>query len=228
MKKIITLLIGIMIVLLPMPVAAQNDTYESIIAESGDHVTKLHYENGTTSVCTYEGNNLMFKSYLKDDGNVYMLIDNKEILAVEITYKEMAVPLMSTDFRRAPSVFLLTNSGAVQNIKITGNVIEAGKAAVQNVLVDMMTATIVGKKMNLTDVAWSALEGLASYICNNYTTYDTDIIRNSYVYNGCNWLLYNEFVYPEGYTIGAYYWTDNPSLGVAPYTCKLASKSYPY
>ena len=66
------------------------------------------------------------------------------------------------------------------------------------------------------------------YIWTHYTAYDANISRNSYVYNGCSWLIYHEFVCPEGHTIVTYRWTDHPSLGIAPYTCKIASQMYKY
>lgn len=83
-----------------------------------------------------------------------------------------------------------------------------------------------GPDSRVASAATSALNALADYIWTHYTTYDANISRNSYVYSGCSWLIYHEFVYPEGYTIGTYRWKDHPSLGIAPYTCKIASQMY--
>lgn len=209
---------------------ANENANELTIDESNGYTTKLCYDDDTAiSVNTYKDGELIFSSYTKSDGNIYMLIDGKEVLAVEISYEQQnSASLANFSIRRAPATFILTNSGAVQNIKISGSVIEAGKAAIKSALISVMLSFWKGLKVAVCSGASSALEGLVAYIYDNFTTYNTNIIRNSYVYNGCTWLLYNEFVYPEGYTIGTYGWTDNPSLGVAPYTCKLASQSYPY
>ncbi len=209
---------------------ANENANELTIDESNGYTTKLCYDDDSSiSVNTYKNGELIFSSYAKSDGNIYMLIDGKEVLAVEISYEQQnSASLANYSIRRAPSTFILTNSGAVQNIKITGSVIEAGKAAIKSAIIGAMLNAWKGLKATVCSGASSALESLVGYIYDNYTTYSTNIIRNSYVYNGCTWLLYNEFVYPEGYTIGTYAWTDNPSLGVAPYTCKVASQSYPY
>ncbi len=209
---------------------ANENANELTIDESNGYTTKLCYDDDSSiSVNTYKNGELIFSSYAKSDGNIYMLIDGKEVLAVEISYEQQnSASLANYSIRRAPSTFILTNSGAVQNIKITGSVIEAGKAAIKSAIIGAMLNAWKGLKATVCSGASSALESLVGYIYDNYTTYSTNIIRNSYVYNGCTWLLYNEFVYPEGYTIGTYGWTDNPSLGVAPYTCKVASQSYPY
>lgn len=209
---------------------ANENANELTIDESNGYTTKLCYDDDSSiSVNTYKNGELIFSSYAKSDGNIYMLIDGKEVLAVEISYEQQnSASLANYSIRRALLTFILTNSGTVQNIKITGSVIEAGKAAIKNAIIGAMLNAWKGLKAAVCSGASSALESLVGYIYDNYTTYSTNIIRNSYVYNGCTWLLYNEFVYPEGYTIGTYGWTDNPSLGVAPYTCKVASQSYPY
>lgn len=230
-KRIITCLISLMLsITSSVAIFANENANELTIDESNGYTTKLCYDDDSSiSVNTYKNGELIFSSYAKSDGNIYMLIDGKEVLAVEISYEQQnSASLANYSIRRAPSTFILTNSGTVQNIKIAGSVIEAGKAAIKNAIIGAMLNVWKGLKATVCSGASSALESLASYIYDNYNTYSTNIIRNSYVYNGCTWLLYNEFVYPEGYTIGTYGWTDNPSLGVAPYTCKVASQSYPY
>lgn len=209
---------------------ANENANELTIDESNGYTTKLCYDDDSSIlVNTYKNGELIFSSYAKSDGNIYMLIDGKEVLAVEISYEQQnSASLANYSIRRALLTFILTNSGTVQNIKITGSVIEAGKAAIKSAIIGAMLNAWKGLKATVCSGASSALESLVGYIYDNYTTYSTNIIRNSYVYNGCTWLLYNEFVYPEGYTIGTYGWNDNPSLGVAPYTCKVASQSYPY
>lgn len=230
-KRIITCLISLMLsITSSVAIFANENVNELTIDESNGYTTKLCYDDDNAfSVNTYKDGELIFSSYAKSDGNIYMLIDGKEVLAVEISYEQQNIlSLANYSIRRAPSTFILTNSGAVQDIKISGSVIEAGKAAIKSAIIGAMLGAWKGLKAAVYSGTSSALESLVAYIYDNCTTYDTNIIRNSYVYNGCTWLLYNEFVYPEGYTIGTYSWTDNPSLGVAPYTCKVASQSYPY
>ena len=164
-----------------------------------------------------------------------MNVDGNEVLAVEITCTENANTLTDPtipSIQRAPSSFVLTSSNTVLGISISETVISAGKTMVISAL-----SAIVGKyfgqgnytKVKLVAGAMATIEALASYIIESgFTTYETNIIRNTYVYSGCSWLLYAEFEYPEGYTVGAYQWTDNPSLGIALYVCKIASQSYPY
>ena len=234
-KRIITCLISLMLsITSSVAIFANENVNELTIDESNGYTTKLCYDDDTAiSVNTYKDGELIFSSYAKSDGNIYMLIDGKEVLAVEISYEQQnSLSLANYSIRRAPSTFILTSSGALQNIKITGSVIEAGKAAIRNALWGAMAGAIAGGgdlvHGALVGASSSALTSLVDYIWTHYETYDTSITRNTYVYNGCTWLTYTEFVYPEGYTIGMYNWTDNPSLGVAPYTCKIASQTYPY
>lgn len=229
-KRIITCLISLMLsITSSVAIFASENVNELTIDESNGYTTKLCYDDDSAiSVNTYKDGELIFSSYTKSDGNIYMLIDGKEVLAVEISYEQQNnASLANYSIRRAPSTFILTNSGAVQNVKITGSVIEAGKAAIRNALLGAMAGVITGGGA-LVGATSGALTSLVDYIWTHYETYDTSITRNTYVYNGCTWLTYTEFVYPEGYTIGMYNWTDNPSLGVAPYVCKIASQTYPY
>lgn len=229
-KRIITCLISLMLsITSSVAIFANENVNELTIDESNGYTTKLCCDDDSAiSVNTYKDGELIFSSYTKSDGNIYMLIDGKEVLAVEISYEQQNnASLANYSIRRAPSTFILTNSGAVQNVKITGSVIEAGKAAIRNALLGAMAGVITGGGA-LVGATSGALTSLVDYIWTHYETYDTSITRNTYVYNGCTWLTYTEFVYPEGYTIGMYNWTDNPSLGVAPYVCKIASQTYPY
>lgn len=229
-KRIITCLISLMLsITSSVAIFANENVNELTIDESNGYTNKLCYDDDSAiSVNTYKDGELIFSSYTKSDGNIYMLIDGKEVLAVEISYEQQNnASLANYSIRRAPSTFILTNSGAVQNVKITGSVIEAGKAAIRNALLGAMAGVITGGGA-LVGATSGALTSLVDYIWTHYETYDTSITRNTYVYNGCTWLTYTEFVYPEGYTIGMYNWTDNPSLGVAPYVCKIASQTYPY
>lgn len=199
----------------------QNDRYEIKAVIESDSSYKLY---------TYEDGKLLYVSYYKDDGNLYMNVEGNEILAMEIIneYQEDYSFITSKAIKRAPSKFLLTNSGYVKRIKITEEVIKLGESAILGVICNFIEDSFSGKNIGVSIVSSAILQALAAHIALNYSTYDTNVTRNSYVYNGCNWLLYNEFVYPGGYTVGAYAWTDNPSLGIASSVCKLASQSYPY
>lgn len=232
-KKMFTCLISIaLIVTSSTTVFADEKTDEMIVDDSNGYVTTIQYnDNGIISVNTYENNVVVYASSVKENGNIYMQIDGHEVLAVVISNilkSETDDPEFSSlPLRKAPSSFILTSSGAVQHIKITGDVIDAGQAAIRNALIGALFSW-GGVTAHITGATVGALGALVDYIWTHYTTYDANVIRNSYVYNGCTWLLYNEFVYPEGYTVGTYGWTDNPSLGIAPYTCKIASQTYPY
>ena len=199
----------------------QNDGYEIKEVIESDLSYKLY---------TYEDGELLYISYYKDDGNLYMNVEGNEILAMEIIdeYQEDYSFITSKAIKRAPSKFLLTNSGYVQRIVINWDVISIGSDAIASVIIGFVIDKFNVKNLTTKVISVAIVQSLAVFIKNNYTTYDTNVTRNSYVYNGCNWLLYNEFVYPGGYTVGAYAWTDNPSLGIASSVCKLASQSYPY
>lgn len=202
-----------------------------VVDEFDDYVIKLELdENFCKKFYTYKNNMLLYVSYYKDDGNLYMLIDGKEVIAVEVQneYQGNISFVTSKAIKKAPSNFLLTNSGYVQKITISGDIIAAGQSAIRSAIVSAALASFGGAHAAISAASSSILSSLVVYIWENYSTYSTNVTRNSYVYNGCSWLLYNEFVYPGNYPIGAYAWTDNPSLGVASSVCKLASKTYPY
>ena len=176
-KRIITCLISLMLsITSSVAIFANENVNELTIDESNGYTTKLCYDDDNAfSVNTYKDGELIFSSYAKSDGNIYMLIDGKEVLAVEISYEQQNIlSLANYSIRRAPSTFILTNSGAVQNIKISGSVIEAGKAAIKSAIIGAMLGAWKGLKAAVYSGASSALESLVAYIYDNCTTYDTN------------------------------------------------------
>lgn len=234
MKKIkIVFMSIVMLFVYATPVySEENIRTEFIGTSNGVAMFERYSGDDFLSIDSFDINNtLLYRTYYKNDGNIYMLINGEETLAVEITSPQSSLEDIKTksfENYRAPSNFVLTTSGVVQRITISGSIIAAGTSAVVNALIAVMRDYFANNSIKFTAVGMATLSALCNYIVQNYTTYDTNIIRNGYVYSGCTWLLYNEFVYPEGYTVGAYCWTDNPSLGIAPYACKIASQTYQY
>ena len=230
MKKILLFITCLIVVLSGNVVKAQESENNSVFLSGNFKFVSEQTDEKSFEYNTYDDNgNLLYSSYYKDDGNLYMLIDGEETLAITINVNpQLSIEKLPTF--RAPSNFLETSTGYVQAIKINANVIDAGKVAVENALGGFIMGywSGLGFKGRLVNAGKEALSGLASYIIENYDTYDTSVIRNNYIYNGCDWLLYTEFQFPSNYTVGSYAWKDNPVLGVAPYVCKMASQSYPY
>lgn len=169
----------------------------------------------------------------------FMIMDNGSILMkINGVYEEVAYVTDSHSHQHnynnlissysAPSQFLLNSSKAGIQVKINANVISMGKIAVKETLVAIVSSLVTSDKIKMTALSISIAASLAEYISNNYETYEVNCTRKSYVYNGCTWLIYDEICFPGGYDVGGYIWLDNPGLGTAPTTCKLASQTYPY
>lgn len=178
-------------------------------------------------IYTYKDNELIYKSYFKDDGNVYTLINGEEVLSVVIEKETNFVSHNSVmNGLRAPSEFILTQSNRAYSIRITGTVIDAGKAAIRNAIISGLLGLATTGAI-ISSAGLGAIGGVVDYIWTHCEVYETTIYRNTYMYNGCDWLTWYDFVFPTGHTVGIYHWKDNPSLGIAPTVCKLASQKYP-
>lgn len=236
-KRVITSLVTLMLfVSSSTAIFAQEERNELTIDESDDYVTKLEFDGngGFVSTNTYIGDELIYSSYYKSDGNVYLLVDGIELLAInveEVPYDNLNNDKALNSVQRAPSQFILKNSGYILKVKVTNEVIEQGKQAISNTLKTLLKNYIYtggNTYVAFTAAGITAIEELAGLIKSSYSEFNTNVTRNYYVYNGCDWLLYSEFVFTQGYTVGGYSWADNPSLGIASYTCKVASQKYPY
>lgn len=159
------------------------------------------------------------------DGNIYMQNDFETVLAISYTESELPNEIQS----RAPKEFIIKRSGKLYGITITANVIGAGQTAVEAAITQFLIAK-AQDKFSLKDTAIDAIVIFAKEVVKSTKvgSYESDIIHSLYVYNGCSWLLYDEFELPTGDTIGNHTWLDNPILGVAPAVCKTASLKYPY
>ncbi len=208
---------------------AENE-HSYIISKFDGYSIKEVFKDDEYKVYTYKDDELLYITFSKDDGNLYMLINDKEILAMEIVNETNDVDdfITSKALKRAPSNFLLTSSGVVQRIKINIDVINVGVAAVESLLLSYVHNGFDKSGLKMAIVNQAVLDSLALYIVHNYTTYDTNITRNNYVYNGCNWLYYSELIFPSGQVVEGYAWSDNPGSGIASSVCKLASQTYPY
>ena len=133
------------------------------------------------------------------------------------------------ELTRAPSIFILQGSRNLIGITITAEVIKAGTTAVKTAIKTLLIAKAMGA-ISIKFAAAVAIADFADVIVSTtkFGTYKSNIIHKYYVYNGYDWLGYDEFELPTGDEIGEYSWSDNPVLGIAPYVCKIASQTYPY
>lgn len=213
-----------------MPISALENK-ERVLVEKYDNfeVFIVYDDINGESIVTYENNCEIYRSFYKEDGNVYQVNSKgEETLAIEVEVdlsqieENLIVP-------RAPSQFYLVNQSNAVKFTINGNVVDAGKTAIRNAIIGFGLGFFQGGTAGaIAGASTGALGALVDYIWSNGETYTTNIIRKYYLYSGCDWLMYSELVYPTGQTIGFYSWKDNPQLGIAPYVCKLASQTYPY
>ena len=232
MKKIIAVLLCICFMLLPSSVLAEEET------DLNDNSYNLTYSTnkiGDSFVTynTYENGELLYVSYYKDDGNMYMIIDGVEVLALKIEKSlTLSIPNMSVNNSNLLSVssdFILSFSTNPKKVTITQEVIDAGESAVYSILKAYIEGAFSGgAATSFMYGAKESLSQLAHLIALAYQEPDFTITENHYIHNGCDWLTCIEFRYSTGHVASAYNWRDNPSLGVATYMCKMASQTYPY
>lgn len=207
-------------------------TDENIISEYEGYVTYSEYDedNNLVFITTYEDEEIYRFSHINNE--IYLITDNEYILAATVEKTPIIYDLVelvqNTEMFRAPSSFVLTNTSYAIGITINASIIDLGKTAIYSALNSVISSVLNMEAITFTSVSLDVMWDLAVYIYENHETYDTSVIRKSYVYSGCTWLIYGELIYPSGHEVGAYTWLDNPSLGVAPYVCKMASLTYPY
>lgn len=196
----------------------------------------LNSERNNQTIDIYN-NTLYFKTengidefMIMENGSIMMKIDGiyEEVAYVDDSSAQQHTLKDPISLYIAPSQFLLSTTKQGIQVRINANVISMGITAIQETLIAIVSSKVTSEKINITSLSISIAANLAIYIYNNYEVYEVNCTRKSYVYNGCTWLIYDEICFPDGYDVGGYIWLDNPGLGVAPATCKLASQTYPY
>ena len=135
-KRIITCLISLMLsITSSVAIFANENVNELTIDESNGYTTKLCYDDDSAiSVNTYKDGELIFSSYTKSDGNIYMLIDGKEVLAVEM---EGAAIAQAAHAAGRPFMVIRAMSDTADhaaNISFDEFIVEAGERSAQTLI----------------------------------------------------------------------------------------------
>lgn len=222
MRKLLTLMLACAMASSQMSI--QTIANNSLEDES---LTVNESQEDKTIISKYTNGKLDYTFFEGEDGNIYMQEDLEVKLAIKVT--ETVIVEIDNLQSRAPSVFILQGSRNLIGITITADVIGAGTEAVE----DAVKALIASQVLGVFSFKAGAAAAIASFAyeivsTTQFGSYVSEIVHKVYEYNGCDWLLYDEFELPTGDEIGDYTWLDNPALGVAPYVCKFASQTYPY